>query len=481
MPCFPVAVVLLVIIGVLLYFLFRSTVPEAMTGEFNVAVAEFTVTSPDGVPIDAKLGADKADEWFDALLIEFDSLKNSLDFPNYDIWPPQFTGKILGDDTEARAEFAQERAEAIGAHVIIYGVITLDGNNAIIEPAFYVNAKGFDAATEIVGQYAFGKQITFSIQDDVFEVNSRLIDRINALCQIIVGMAYYADGNFRQAEEFLKEASEYIEDDEGKDVVYLLIGNTYLKRASERHPDAFLEQASDYYEKALDLECGNCIRLRPMLGNLIIAQRMAIGDLDDVHFPSGVDTGKLNYVISGYTNLLSQTPSLHGANIEAKAHLGLGQAYQYLAIKQAIDCQCAVSFDQAIHFLELVVREYEDGNETAADIASKAYVGLGWIARFQNDDRAPLLYQNAAVLAADYDKAEYFYWVGSSYENIQEYVLACKVYEYCSSISEEYHDGYNQELCLNAQQVLRCSTLVGQTALDYVPEYTFMYRSNHQQ
>ena len=41
-----------------------------------------------------------------------------------------------------------------------------------------------------------------------------------------------------------------------------------------------------------------------------------------------------------------------------------------------------------------------------------------------------------------YEKARYFYWVGSSYETFQEFNLACEAYEYCDSIAKEFNDNH---------------------------------------
>ena len=75
------------------------------------------------------------------------------------------------------------------------------------------------------------------------------------------------------------------------------------------------------------------------------------------------------------------------------------------------------------------------------------------------------------MLAPDYNKAEFFYWVGLSYENVQKDVLACEAYARCHFFALEHDQPDTEQTCFDAQQALSCSTLNDTGALTYSPEY----------
>ncbi|HMN27662.1 MAG TPA: hypothetical protein PKE45_05850, partial [Caldilineaceae bacterium] len=127
-----------------------------MTGDFNVAVAQFEVTG-DGPGLDAAqnlaLGfANSVDQVIDELIDNLGVIQ---------ILPPQVTGLITGTSINERTEQASTLAQALHADVVIYGTVAVDGDQASIQPEFYLNSSrndGLIEADEITGQYKMGLQ-----------------------------------------------------------------------------------------------------------------------------------------------------------------------------------------------------------------------------------------------------------------------------------------------------------------------------------
>jgi hypothetical protein len=152
LPLLPVVVILIAIILVLTYLLLPKR-PKAMTGEFNIAVAEFGVLDSEGNPARSEDGKRFAEFLHQRLTTEFVGL--DLKIP-YEIWSPKDTGLIQGADPAKRAQSAGDLADKINANVLIYGIIREAEGSSQVNPEFYVNYRGFEQAQEITGNTSWG-------------------------------------------------------------------------------------------------------------------------------------------------------------------------------------------------------------------------------------------------------------------------------------------------------------------------------------
>ncbi|MEK7278642.1 MAG: hypothetical protein AAB427_14920, partial [Chloroflexota bacterium] len=253
----PVVVVLVAVIGVLGYFLLRPTHPEKMTGGFNVAIAGFTVVDESGSAVKSDEGSKLSKFIYDRLSAGFAEL--DLKTVRYELWPPDFTGQIKGKTKEERFVAAEALAGRIDAHVIIYGVVTLAGENSSFAPEFYVNYKGFEQAEEITGQHEMGNPVLVNlpfVAEAIQDVeNPAFSARANALSLITIGLAYYSVDDYAEALNYFTqaEATKGWLKNAGKEIVYLLMGNATARQASKDKNSGSLTKAHEFYETALSV------------------------------------------------------------------------------------------------------------------------------------------------------------------------------------------------------------------------------------
>jgi tetratricopeptide (TPR) repeat protein len=433
----PVVGLLLIIIGILTYFLLRPTIPEEMTGEFNVAVAEFTVVTDDGSPVSSEDGQALANFLFQRLDSSFAELDPQQTI-RYEIWPPAYTGQIRGETREQRAEAAEALADRIKAHVIIYGVITESGDRSQFAPEFYVNYKGFEEGEEITGQHELGSTLRVRLPFEATQLqaveNPALSGRANALGLITIGLAYYSIDNFEQALAYFSqaEANKGWLENAGKEIIYLLLGNANVRLASKEKSDQYLSAALDYYNTALDI---NGAYTRAKVGQASALYLMALGDPTNPSFET-VASDQLDQAATAFENALTLGNPPASANIRAKVNFGLGQID--LVRSQMADgdwlAQAEAKFKQ-------VVQEYEQGNGRIIDLAGHAYARLALIASLHgNVDTAADHYTRATQLVTPYYQGYYYTRLGEVYARSEQIDQAIEAYDEAIKIAEFYGD-----------------------------------------
>lgn len=374
----------------------------------HIAVAEFVALGQDGTVVASRQSEEIARDTHRRIAAKFGSKDGAcsdrlISGKSVAVWPPEFVGVIEGATPEARALAAKDRARELNADILIYGFIDIAGQERTFHPGFYVNASGFDQAQELEGSYGLGRGLPLGPDTGQFSINNALERRTEALVLITFGMAHMADNQFEIARSYLEEAKTLLEDEEGKDVVHLLIGNTFLHLASQQEleEEEYLDQALEAYEEVLKLDCAEvgCSHARALLGKAIVLMRQGIGDSSAEDLQSRIDMLLLDEAIELYEQVL-RLPYPSEANVEIKAHLGLGEALLHKAIATE---DCTV-FHMAQTELEKVVLEYDAGNTGVSASAAIAYAGLGYLARYfagVDDLQIPILYyQNAAALSS---------------------------------------------------------------------------------
>jgi tetratricopeptide (TPR) repeat protein len=434
----PAVLLLIAIVVVLLYLLVRPTVPRAMSGEFNVAIAEFIVVDQDGMPVKSNDGQMLADFLFQRLEIGFDEL--DLQIP-YEIWPPAYTGRITGEDREQRAQAAEAIAQRIGAHVIVYGIITQAGNWSEFTPEFYVNYRGFEEGEEITGQHELGSPLRITCPFEVTQLqgveNPALCGRVNALTLVTIGLAYYAADDFERALDYFTQAesTEGWLQNAGKEVIYLLLGNANARLASKEKSTDPLKASYDHYETALAI---NPTYARAKVGQAGVLYLMALGDPEDQSFDS-VNLSKLDQAATTFQAAVGLGDPPESANIETKVHFGLGQIHFVRAIATGGNW-----LPQAESEFLKVVQDYEGGNARVVELAGHAYARLGVIARLEGDmDAAAESYLCATQLVSPYYQAYYFTRLGEVYAAAGESDAAIEAYTEALRIAEFYGDNEN--------------------------------------
>ncbi len=419
----------------------EQRIPRAMEGhQFNVAMAELTVIDQTGKPIDSQISNDL----YGLLKNSFES--NDKEAPAYELWPPKFTGQIEGNTKEERKRAAEAKAFDINADIILYGVVTQTDSRLEFTPEFYVSLDSFQDAEEIVGQHRLGGPLKFESGNEM-KFYLPLLDRLSALSQVTIGLAYYKFGGFEEALHIFSDVD--LKNHEGKEVVELLLANANLLLASDISPDEYLLAASEHYSNALTV---NPSYARAQVGQAIVLHRLALGDLKDKDFDKKINKKLLDEAEFGYKAALGLGFQYENANIEAKVRLGLGKVYsiRVIALGQHVDslAPAQVEFEQ-------VVKEYENGNKRIKNLAGNAYEELGWIAKIQGDLKGAIEhYDRATKLVADRSKGRPFFRLGETYIQVDRAELALESFNQCIEFSERYGNQKYLDMCIKAKDQL---------------------------
>lgn len=439
----PVVIVLIGVIGVMayLYLQLRPTRQEKMERQFNVAVAEFLVQDENGNPVSSDDGQALANYLYQQIETKFEELELQKVVP-WEVWGPTQTGPISGGSRADREKAAAARAAEINAHILIYGILTDQGERSHFEPEFFVNQASFESADEISGQHQLGKPILMGLP---FEAqiqpiqNQALAGRVNALSQITLGLAYFSIDNYQDALPYFQRAADESRwrDTAGKEVAYLLLGNAYLQQVARERDPSYLTEASAAYNQALAINPNYGRAKIGLAGALFL---LAQGDPAQlaVDPARSIDQAKLDEV----TQLLEEAVRLpnqpESANIETKAHYqrGLIALVRYFAGITGDDWLVTAQSE----FTE-VTRHFEDGDTRVEALAANAYARLGIIAGLQNRlDQAIDYLKKATQTASPFYQGEYYSWLASLYVANNQMDLARDALEQAIAIAEARGD-----------------------------------------
>jgi tetratricopeptide (TPR) repeat protein len=433
----PVVVVLLGVVGVLtfLFLQLRPVRPERMTKLFNVAIAEFIVQDTAGDRIESEDGVNLANFLVEQINIHFEELEFEK-IVSYEIWGPTETGMVEGNTSQERAERAEDLAHEINAHIVVYGVLTFDGNRSRFSPEFFVNHSSFLEADEITGQHELGKElrITLPLEEQIQPIeNPALSGRINALNSITIGLAYYSIDDFENALTYfdLAEIEEKWLDTAGKEIIYLLLGNTFSRLASKEQAPEYLSEAEQNYLKALHLDNNYG---RAIVGQAGVEFLNAQGTPPD-WVPNLEGYEQASQLLNQALNLEDQPDT---ANIETKAHFLLGQiALAKYEARIEVDDWLTKSHEEFLN----VISDYNSGDTRVENLASHAYARLGVIAFLQENPEEAILNINEAIrLASPFYEGEYYALLGDIYCEEKLNQEAIDAYEEALAIAEANGD-----------------------------------------
>ncbi len=363
-PTWPVLIGALLLSATLAVLLLRPRGPTQMTGEFNIAVAEFGQMGADRQAHPSEDGRNLSQWLFERLQTEFAGLSPGV---AVQVWHDSLElgvdiGIVPGATAEARAEAAAQLAQKIGADIVIYGNLDTDQTPASFIPEFYV--ADLPEAGEIVGQYELGAPIPVQVPIDRLgsrlQVNQKLTARAKALTLFTIGLAWEFAGSPAKALDSFRQAEQVADwaDDEGKEVVYLFIGREahFLWREGE-DGEAEVQQA---FRNALALN-PDYARAHIGLGNFYHekAQRLVVQQNLD---PAGLEQvfSNVEQAIAEYRSALDsalQPPANKRLEITARLALGganrlKGQAY----LRQGENDAAVSQFDLAIQEAESAQR-----------------------------------------------------------------------------------------------------------------------------
>lgn len=351
-----------------------STQPSRMTGDFNIAVAEFSQLG-DPEPKVAEIVSNQVFRFLDdqAKLITFQDI--------------QVSHRNIGVITNA--EEAKELAKRINAQVVIYGDVTALGDQANLAPQFYI-AEAFRADVgELNGQQKLSAPIHFPIIDLLNPTSAPLTlirDRTVIMTEFTKTLVYLAIDEFALAKQSVDAAIRYSEAQgpfDGQEVLYLFASEIARlqghQELAQSLADQALERNSEY-------------------GRAYIAKA-------NIYYDQGNLFQSMEYY--GKARDLPNQPL--GAYIVEKASLGIGNScwvqLQYVRQNSGFDPSEAELEKCAQENYERVIERFEEQSKPETNLremAAWAYYGIGTLLQEQSQDQeARTAYQKARKLTND--------------------------------------------------------------------------------
>lgn len=406
-----------VLASALLYAGLREVGPDRMSGDFNLAVAPFSVV---GEEADARAGVDVANSIYGRLTANVEALTA----PIIHVWGPTEPRlspirSIEGDTPAEREAAAAALAEKIDADIVVYGVVTTTQQKWHVTPEFYISPKNFSDASEILGQHSLGEIFTVPGNDRrALRITSgeKLTPRAEIISQMAVALTYYSISNYKRALEYLQaieQDEDIVLDDNGAEVVYLLMGNTLNKLAQQQGQFALDEDEADialrkqYWQKyyvllgEADQYYGRALEVDAEYSRALVGR----GNIAYLRYILTKNIADFDNAIALCEQALHATNRLASYHIETKVHFCLGQSYgQRSRVEtEAGNRERAINRERAMAELHAVVADYEANQDPRLrEMAGEAHARLGSLykdeAKYQQAIGA---YQRAIELLED--------------------------------------------------------------------------------
>jgi len=356
--------------------------PKRMTGNYNIAIAQFGEIQADGA-IRPSAEAEKiSNTLFTFLDSEYQASGLGLD-----VQVAHKNMPLILEDSQAK-----ELAEKVNANIVIYGNIFVQGNEAEFSPRFYV-AEHPDTR-ELTGQDELAHPILFDVSQLGVNsvVNSQLRTRTEILFNFTKSLIYFSqkdlDSALRVIRNAISAAEELDQPFAGEEVLYLMAAKIYVEQDGHDRANQMLDQAL-----ALNRNYARALLLR---GNIYYRQGTP---------PNPYSGGLLEIAKAEYEWAYEAPNQPEGAYIPIKAHTGLGNVYVVMA--QANNNDPAL-FAKAIEHYEYVVDVYHRTQDPfLRSYVSIAYFGMGAAyERQEHYDQAREAYSQAYDLTDDQDNKE---------------------------------------------------------------------------
>jgi tetratricopeptide (TPR) repeat protein len=230
--------------------------PVAMTGVFNVIVAEFGEADASGQVQSSERSRNLTRTVFNALQEQKASFPDPAARSSVDLryGDPVATGGLVHNEVTA-----QEAARRTGALMIIYGVLDSQGN---FVPRFYVVPQArADLDALNTGDFQFGDQPIPIGSDPQPRASLDLQTRSTALLYIIMGLTYDALGEVGLSLEVYQQARDRLESwsdvGQGKEVLYFFLGQAAFFKQFKTVGDEVEKlntEAEAAFQRALDIK-----------------------------------------------------------------------------------------------------------------------------------------------------------------------------------------------------------------------------------
>ena len=325
---------LVLVIALVAATLIYRPAPVPMPGEFNIAITQFGRLDEAGRMQESENGTRLSRWLFEGLQAEIDQQQGLALADKVEVWHDSRRdtdqnitfGIMAGETPAARRNSALELAEAIGAHIVIYGHLAGQDNSAKLNLEFYLSPLVNDETGVIVGPHRLGKPLTIPATLDgnndpvanIF-VSEQLEARAGALFWLTMGLTQHILGQTERALETFLQAQEALSDwaeTDGKEILYFFTGREQLTLGQS-------EAAADSFRRALALD-PDYLRAEVALGSTYLQQTFAITQaVDRLREPSVLAQAQTHHERG--VELAAQTED---AVLKAVAHISLAKTYR---------------------------------------------------------------------------------------------------------------------------------------------------------
>jgi len=354
--------------------------PRKMDGVFNIAVAEFGETGPDG-----QIRTSKAGQQISGWAVN--SLRDQLkDDPNLLIWPNQ--GNLFNRTHVALAkpETAETVAQDIHASMLLYGYVETRASPPQLVLKSWIAPQLKYRFEDIQGSFSVGNPIRVAdLNNPGVSVQGEIERQSGALAWVGMGLTQEQLGQTEDALKAFQRAEELAPQSE---VIQFFLGREYLF-LSDRQPDLQdkdWQAAEDAFQKAISLNDGYA---RAYIGLGGVYSKRAANVLETASDPDQIAASKapqwVQKSVEAFQTVLDLKPNSeeYGTPIQDLALLSLGDAYRLkgvLASDEGDQTSALDSLKQALATLEKVRPAFEESvkqHESYRRYLAQVYEHLG--------------------------------------------------------------------------------------------------------
>ena len=352
--------------------------PKIMTGNFNIAVAQFGEIREDG-----SVGPSAKAQKIRSILFDFMDSEYRATGLGLTVQVTQKNMPFIAEGAEA-----EKLAERVNADIVIFGNISAHGDTGEFFPRFYVAQRS--DTDELTGQGELAYPIEFDMSKPDNRIHADLRIRTTILFNFTKGLIYFSEEDFDSATRAAQAAITAAEGLEkpfaGEESLYLLAARIQMSQGNDKEANKFLDQA---------------LELNPNYARAYLARGYI---LYNQALKANFEAGLLDRALVELTQAYTAPNQPEGAYIPIKAHTMLGN----VLVVRAQQTNDPDLFSQAVSHYWFVTEEFNRTKDPFLQgFAAVSYFGLG--AAYERQGKtgeAIACYEQALDLTTDEDFQE---------------------------------------------------------------------------
>ncbi|HLZ27039.1 MAG TPA: hypothetical protein VKV73_06940 [Chloroflexota bacterium] len=428
------------------YWFYPRPIPT-MSGDLNVAVAEFGALDAQGGAVASADGRTLADSLYETLTTELQSINDGAASTEQvfkvQLWGPAQLGRVEGKTPEARAAEAERVATRSKVDLLVYGYLEQRSDATTFVPQFYLS--NLQATPELQGEHDLGRSVAVRSLDDPVskqQLRADLTRRTRAFGEFVIGLSQFAADKFADARVHFTRAANDPEwgEGNGKETLYLFLGYTEGSLNN-------LTEARANFERALAIN-PEFARAQLALGEVEFQESLG---KPEACARDTLNVAGIQASVETFQRALSAKTQPARSNLPTWTAFEMGRAY--LCLSQA---DAGNYWPDAEREFNSVIADYDGGNASAKDIAAEAHSNLGFVylpprcdpdrdARYR---RAAAEYQKAIDLSVFHPTRQGFYYemLGFIQTRLGALDAARSAYRSAAGVDPSNKDHYDQLL-----------------------------------